>query len=335
MELSLREIARICGGRVVGDDSKLLSGVSSLEDASENDLVFIAEKKYVKLLAASGAGAVLIQDQPGLNHQIDTVLVENPKLAFAIIAEMFVGRDVRQNGVSGSAVIDSSVMLPEDIYIGNFVSVGKGSKIGSKVSIGDGCHIGQNVSLGEGTFIHENVVIKDGTILGKNCVLHPGVVIGADGFGLVKDGTGWRKIPQLGNVVIGDNVDVGANTTIDRGALANTEIKSGVKLDNLIQIGHNVKIGENTVIAAHTAVAGSAVIGSGCEIGGCVGIMDHSIIGDDVKIGGGSVISGRIAEPGIYSSSIKAEKLSDWKKNVARLYTLNKLAIRIKKLEEK
>lgn len=335
MELSLREIARICGGRVIGDEKKIITGVSSPEIASKQDLIYISEKKYAKLLASTGAGAVLIGNQPDVSGQLDVILVDNPRLAFAIVAEVFASTGLLQSSISKSAVIDASVELPESVFIGEFVSIGEDTAIAEDVYIGDGCRIGEKVTIGAGTVIHENVVIRYGTRIGNNCVLHPGVVIGADGFGLVRDKKEWKRIPQLGNVVIGDNVDIGANTTIDRGALSDTEIRSGVRLDNLIQIGHNVKIGENTVIAAHTAVAGSTVIGSGCEIGGCVGIMDHSTIGDDIKIGGGSVISGRITEPGIYSSSIKARKLSDWQRNVARLHALDKLAKRLKKLEDK
>lgn len=335
MQLSLDEIASLCGGKLIGDSAKIITGVSSLENASKNDLVFIKDRKLEKYIHSTKAGAILLTGLPENPGRRNYLLVENPQLAFVKIAEQFDTQPGLKAMISEHSSIDKTASIGEEVFIGDFVSIGQSTQIGSNVYIGHGTKIEDQCYIGSGTVIFQNVVIRNGSRIGNGCRIHPGVVIGADGFGLVSDGSRWQRIPQLGNVQVGNEVDIGANTTIDRGTLDDTVIANGVKLDNLIQIGHNVQIGENTVIAAHTAVAGSSNIGKNCEIGGCVGIMDHSIVGDDIKIGGGSVISGKLVEPGIYSSSVKAEELSTWQKNAAWLRKLYKLADRVKKLEEK
>ena len=335
MQLSLDEIASLCGGELVGDGAKVVTGVSSLENASQNDLVYIKDRKHEKYTRTTKAGAILTRNLPETNEVQNFIIVENPQLAFVKIAEKFDHTSSQKSATSNTSSISESAVIGERVFIGDFVSIGENARIGSDVYIGNGSCIGNNCTIGAGTVIFQNVVVGFKTQIGQRCRIHPGVVFGADGFGLVKEGPAWRRIPQLGNVRIGNDVDIGANTTIDRGTLDDTVILDGVKLDNLIQVGHNVVIGENTVIAAHTAVAGSSTIGMNCEIGGCVGIMDHSTIGDNIKIGGGSVISGKLLQPGIYSSSVKAEELSKWQKNAAWLRKLYKLAERVKKLEDK
>ena len=335
MQLSLDEIASLCGGKLLGDGSKLITNVSSVESASQNDLVFIKDRKYEKYIKTTRAGAIVLKNLPEDTTNLNCIVVEDPQLAFVRIAEKFDLTPEKKATISERSDIHSTAKLGEDVFIGDFVTIGKNTKVESNVYIGEGTHIENNCFVGNGTVLYQNIVVRSGTKIGEGCRIHPGVVIGADGFGLVKEGDSWKRIPQLGNVRIGNDVDIGANTTVDRGTLDDTVIEDGVKLDNLIQIGHNVFIGKNTVIAAHTAVAGSSRIGTNCEIGGCVGIMDHSVVGDDIKIGGGSVISGKLVEPGIYSSSVKAEELSTWQKNAAWLRKLYKLADRVKKLEEK
>ena len=335
MQLSLDEIASLCGGKLIGDGAKTITGVSSIENASQEDLVFIKDRKFEKYIQSTKAGAIIVGHLPdGIPGQ-NYIVVDNPQLAFTKIAEQFDSFPAQKAAVSALCSISQTAKIGDNVFIGDFVSIGENARIGNNVYIENGARIGDGCEVGDGTIIFANVAIGRGSRIGAECRIHPGVVIGADGFGLVKDGDTWRRIPQLGNVELGNEVDVGANTTIDRGTLDDTVISDGVKLDNLIQIGHNVRIGENTVIAAHTAVAGSSIIGKNCEIGGCVGIMDHSIVGDNIKIGGGSVISGKLLEAGIYSSSVKAEELSIWQKNAAWLRKLYKLAERVKKLEEK
>ena len=335
MQLSLDEIASLCSGKIVGDGAKIITGVSSIENASQEDLVFIKDRKFEKHIQSTKAGAIIIGNIPEEKSSRNYILVDDPQLAFAKIAEQFDSLPDNKAAISKLSSISQTAKLGEHVSIGDFVSVGDNARIGNNVYIANGARIGDHCVVGDGTIIYANVAIGKGSRIGSGCRIHPGVIIGADGFGLVRDGEAWRRIPQLGNVRLGNEVDVGANTTIDRGTLDDTVVSDGVKLDNLIQIGHNVQIGENTVIAAHTAVAGSSIIGKNCEIGGCVGIMDHSVVGDNVKIGGGSVISGKLLEPGIYSSSVKAEELSVWQKNAAWLRKLYKLAERVKRLEEK
>jgi len=335
MQLSLEEIASLCGGKLFGNGEKIITRVSSPENASENDLVFIKDTKFEKYIKSSNAGAILVGQLPQEKINQNYIVVEDPQLAFAQIAEQFETLPVSEAGISNLASISETAKIGENVFIGDFVSVGVNARVGNNVYLGQGTSIGEDSQIGSDTVIFQNVVIGKGSVIGDGCRIHPGVVIGADGFGLVKERDSWKRIPQLGNVQIGNKVDIGANTTIDRGTLDDTVISDGVKLDNLIQVGHNVRIGKNTVIAAHTAIAGSTVIGNNCEIGGCVGIMDHSQVGDDIKIGGGSVISGKLLQPGIYSSSIKAEELSIWQKNAAWLRRLYKLADRVKKLEGK
>ena len=335
MQLSLDEIASLCGGKLIGDGAKIITGVSSIENASREDLVFIKDRKFEKHIQSTKAGAIIIGNIPEEKSSRNYILVDNPQLAFAKIAEQFDSLPGSKAAISNLSSISQTAKLGDHVFVGDFVSIGENAVIGNNVYIANGARIGDDCVVGDGTLIYANVAIGKGSRIGARCRIHPGVVIGADGFGLVKDGEDWRRIPQLGNVQLGNEVDVGANTTIDRGTLDDTVVSDGVKLDNLIQIGHNVRIGENTVIAAHTAVAGSSIIGKNCEIGGCVGIMDHSVVGDNIKIGGGSVISGKLLEPGIYSSSVKAEELSVWQKNAAWLRKLYKLAERVKRLEEK
>lgn len=334
MELSLKEIAALCNGSIKGDPGKKISGVNTVEAATREELVFVVDSRHARKLEGSTAGAVLCR-KGDLSVDIDQVNVADPLLAFAIIAENLNPESSPGKGIATTAAIDPTASLGAGCFIADHVVIGENVVVGNNVRIESGARIERDCSIGDNTVIYQNVVIKRGTQIGSGCRLHPGVVLGADGFGLVRENSGWRRIPQLGRLVIGNDVDVGANTTIDRGSLGNTVVEDGVKMDNLIQIGHNVRIGANTVIAAHTAIAGSTVIGRHCEIGGCVGIMDHSEVGDNVKIGGGSVVSGRITEPGIYSSSIKAEKLADWQKNAAWVRKLNSIVERLKKLEDK
>jgi len=209
------------------------------------------------------------------------------------------------------------------------------AEIGESVYVGPGCFVGAGARLGAGTRLTANVTVAHDCVLGERCTAHPGAVIGSDGFGYARDGERWVTVPQLGRVVIGNDVDVGANTTIDRGALDDTVIADGVKLDNLIQIAHNVQIGEHTAMAGCVGVAGSAVIGKRCMIGGGAGIAGHLTIVDDVHVTGTSLISGSVAQAGIYSSAISAEEAARWRRNAARLRHLDELARRVQAMEEK
>lgn len=333
--MTLEALAALCDAELAGEGGLTIRGVSDIEQAGPEDIVFVSEPRFRDRLRLCKAGAVILPRGLDTDFEGPRLITDNPKLAFARVAAALHPPTEHGPGRHASTIIDDSARVDERASVGPFVVIAAGAQVGPGVRLAAGVKVGEGAVIGEDTVVEENAVIGAGCRLGRDCHLSPGVIIGAAGFGLARDGDRWQAIPQIGRTILGDRVEVGANTTIDRGALRDTVIGDGVKLDNLIQIGHNVEIGENTVIAAHTAVAGSTRIGARCVIGGCVGIMDHAFITDDVTIGGGSVISGEVREPGIYSSSIKADRLSDWQRNAARFRQLDELAKRVRKLEKK
>jgi UDP-3-O-[3-hydroxymyristoyl] glucosamine N-acyltransferase len=255
-------------------------------------------------------------------------------VAFAYVAGWLYADDAIPAGIHSSATIDPDCQIHKTASVAAQCVVEAGAVIGAECHIGPGCVIGKDVKIAEHTRLLANVTIYHGSQIGKRVILHSGVVIGADGFGLANDDGRWVKVPQVGKVVLGDDVEVGANTTIDRGAIDDTVIGAGVKLDNLIQVGHNVHIGDHTAIAACTAVAGSTHIGKGCAIGGCVGIVGHLEIADNVTITGMSHVSQSIPEAGVYSSGTPLEKNAQWHRNFIRLKQLDDMSRRLKKLEK-
>ncbi len=331
---TLGELATFVGGRVIGDDHHEITGVATLERAQRGDLAFLANKKYKKFLAVTQAGAVVLTEADVAQCPVNAVVVADPYVVYARIAALLHPPPTPQWGVAATAIVADDVLLGEPVAVGPHVVIGKGCQIASHVSIGPGCVLGDQVVLGRGTVLEANVTLWHNTIVGDNTLIHSGAVIGADGFGIAYDGGKWIKVPQLGRVRIGSDVEIGANTTVDRGALEDTEIGDGVKLDNLIQIGHNVCLGAHTVIAAHTAVAGSTHIGKHCAIGGCVGIVGHLEICDLVQITGGSVVTKSITEPGVYSSGTPLEINRDWHKNFVRFKQLEEMHKRLRRLEK-
>jgi len=238
-------------------------------------------------------------------------------------------------GVHPTAVVSPAAKVASTASIGPHAVVEAGAMIGEGVYIGAGCYVGAHATIGAKTRLVAHVVMGERCVAGNDCLFHPGAVIGSDGFGFAKDGEQWQKVPQLGRVVIGNKVEVGANTTIDRGALNDTVIGDGVKLDNQIQIAHNVRIGENTAIAACVGIAGSTIIGKRCTLGGQAGVTGHLEIVDDVHVTAGSLVTSSIAQPGVYSSSLKAEPVEKWRRNAARLHHLDEIVRRLAKLEER
>ena len=316
-----------------GEDCEIGS-VADISSATDGQLAFVYDPKYLEQIHDSGASAFILKFE-WLQETDKPVLVsKNPRLDFARAATILNPPIHKAAGVAPSAVIDGTVTVPASAYIGPNVVIERGVSLGEDVQIGAGSVIAEGVSIGEGTIIQPNVTIAHSCQLGSFCEINAGVVIGTDGFGYVKDGDGYLKVPQLGRVVIGDDVHIGANTTIDRGALNDTCIHDGVKLDNMIQIGHNVIIGENTVISANSGVAGSTKIGSNCLIGGFVGIRDNIEVADNTVITGRTFVSSAIREPGSYSSSILLDTTSHWKKNVMRFKQLDDMAKRLKKVEK-
>ncbi len=332
---TLADLAAYVSGIARGNGNEVIRGVGTLQSAVPGQISFLSNPQYRRYLATTQASAVLVTESDAPGCAVNAIVVSNPYVAYARIARLFAPEQPHSPGVHPSAVVDSAAELGADVSIGPNAVIEAEAVIGAGSRIGAGCVIGRAVSIGAASCLEANVTVWDGSRIGARALIHPGVVIGADGFGLANDAGQWIKVPQLGRVVIGDDVEIGANTTIDRGALEDTVIEDGVKLDNLIQIGHNVRIGAHTAIAACTAVAGSTKIGKYCGIGGTVGIVGHLEIADRVQITGMSMVTQSITEPGTYSSGTPLEANAQWRKNYARFKHLDELWRRMKALEAK
>ncbi|PDH43535.1 MAG: UDP-3-O-(3-hydroxymyristoyl)glucosamine N-acyltransferase [Flavobacteriales bacterium MED-G15] len=299
MKFTAQQIAAQLEGTVDGDPNVEVFQLSKIEEAQKGSLTFLANPKYKQYIYKTQASITIVNDDFVAENDLSTTLVRVPNAydSFTLLLDYYNKVKTSKTGISEKAIIDPSVKMGNDCFVGHFTCVGEGTEMGDKVKIFDQCHLGSNVTIGEGTIIFAGAKILDDTIIGANCIIHSGTVIGSDGFGFApQDGGGYKKIPQTGIVVIGDDVEIGANSTIDRATLGVTSIANGVKLDNQIQIAHNVEIGENTVIAAQTGVAGSSKIGKNCVIGGQVGIIGHITIGDNVKIQGQSGVNTSIKD---------------------------------------
>ena len=332
--LTLAQIALHVDGVIIGDAECEISNVSTLQAANRQQISFLANSKYKKYLPTSQAGAVIVSKEMAELVKNSAIVVDDPYVAYAKIATLLNPPKKITTGISPTAIVEASVTILKTVSIGPQVVIEANVILADNVVIGAGTVLQDEVIVGENTRIAENVTICHGVEIGKNVVIHPGVVIGADGFGIVNDKGKWIKIPQIGGVKIGDNVEIGANTTVDRGAIEDTVIGDGVKLDNQIQVGHNVIIGNNTVIAGCSGIAGSTIIGENCIIGGGVGIGGHIEIADNVIITGMSMVTKSLTKAGIYSSGIPAEPTSQWHKNVVRYRQMDKLVARVKKLED-
>ncbi|MBI4463743.1 MAG: UDP-3-O-(3-hydroxymyristoyl)glucosamine N-acyltransferase [Acidobacteria bacterium] len=282
---TVQELAAWLGGEPEGDRAKVLSGVAPLESAGEGELSFLESERTLALASASQAGCLLVPPSVSLPGKT-LIRVRNPRAAMARTVELFHPRPPRRSTIHPTAVLGDHVTIGADVEIGPYVVVGAGAHIGARCSIGAGCILGDEVALGEDCILYPRVTLYPGVKIGSRVILHSGVVIGSDGFGYVLEEGQFRKFPQVGTVEIGDDVEIGANTTVDRGALGPTRIGRGTKIDNLVQVAHNVQIGENCVIAAQTGISGSAVIGDYVVIAGQVGIGDHARIEKGAVLGG-------------------------------------------------
>jgi UDP-3-O-[3-hydroxymyristoyl] glucosamine N-acyltransferase len=263
------------------------------------------------------------------------LVVSSPSAAFARVAGLLGPRPSHRQGIDSSAVIAGNCRIDDSAWIGPHCVLEEGAIIGAGTRLAAGCFVGKGSRIGRDGILHPNVVICHGVSIGDRAILHPGAVVGSDGFGLARDGEQWLKVPQLGGVLIGDDVEIGASTTIDRGALDNTVIGNGVKLDNQIQVAHNVHIGDHTVMAGCVGISGSARIGKRCMIGGGVGIVGHLDIADDVTVTGMTMVTQSITRPGVYSSGLPAQENTAWCRNAVRLRQLDELARRLQLLEKK
>ena len=330
--LTLREIVARLGGEAVGEVGAPLTGVATLDSAGPGDIAFLANPKYRGRLATTRAGAVILGPGDRDAAAMPRIVSDNPYAYYARTVALFHPQPAVRPGSHPFAQVDGSATVDANAEIGAFVVIGAGASVGAGAAIGSHCVLGDGVAVGAGTRLHPRVTIYPGCRLGARCIVHSGVVIGADGFGMARDAGAWVKIPQVGGVRIGDDVEIGANTTIDRGALDDTIIEDGVKLDNLIQVAHNCVIGAHTVIAGCTGISGSVTIGRHCMIGGGVGFVGHIGICDHVTISGMSLITKSITQPGTYTSAIPFMPHAEWLRNAVHLRHLDAIAAEVRKL---
>jgi UDP-3-O-[3-hydroxymyristoyl] glucosamine N-acyltransferase len=332
---TLSQLQAHLGGELHGPGDTPLSDVASLNRASREHLSFVVSDKHLKAAAESHAGALIVPPQllGKLGHPV--LAVTNPHAAFARAAELFHPEPALLPGIHPGAVVDPTAHVDAGAEIGANAVIGAGSLIGPGCRVGPGCVIGENVTLGQMCRLYPNVTIYSNCQIGDRVTLHAGCVIGSDGFGLAWAGTQWLKVPQVGRVIIGDDVEIGANTTIDRGALDDTVIGNGAKIDNLVQIAHNCMVGEHTAIAGCAGIAGSTRIGSRCLIGGAAMILGHIEIGDGVTVSGASFIGKSIKTPGVYTSTQPQMPHDEWLKNAAQLRHLSDMRDRLRALEKK
>jgi len=339
MQFTAAQIATIVQGRIDGDPQAVVSKVSKIEEATDGSLSFVANPKYEEYLYSSRASVIIVNDTLQLNAPVNATLirVKDAYMSFASLLEKYneIISRTSKNGIEQPSFVAASAKIGKDVYIGALAYVGENVVIQDNVKIFPGCYIGDNVTIGEDTVLFAGVKIYHDCVLGNSVVVHSGTIVGGDGFGFapLKDGS-YKKIPQIGNVIIEDKVEIGANTTIDRATMGSTYIRKGVKLDNLIQIAHNVEIGENTVIAAQTGVSGSTKIGKNCIIGGQVGIVGHIHIADGTRINAQSGLSKSVTEN---NAALNGSPAFDYKsslKSQAIFRNLPDLNQRVIKLEE-
>jgi len=333
MAWTLKQLAVHVGGTVKGDSEFEVESVGTLQNATASQITFLANAKYKKHLKNTQAGAVIVDVQFAEFVPNNAVVVTDSYVAYAKIATLMYPKRSSPKGIDSSAVVSPNSTIHPSASIAALAVIEEHVIIAANVSIGPGCIVKRDCVVEEGSLLSANVTLCESVEIGKRCVIHPGVVIGADGFGIANDKGSWIKIPQIGRVIIGDDVEIGANTTIDRGAIEDTVIGNGVKLDNQIQIGHNTVIGDNTVIAGCVGIAGSTTIGKNCAIGGGAGLGGHLEIVDGVQLTGMTMVTKSILKPGVYSSGIPAEPTQQWHKNVVRYRHLEQLNDRVKKLE--
>ena len=335
MNYSLTDIAQLIGAELClkNPEKTSITGVQALDKATGTEISFLANEQYRSSLAQTNPAAVIVTKDDTSMSRLNTLVVDNPQRGFVQAASLF-SKKANISGIHPTAFIETGAKIDTSVAIGANCVIGKHVNIAKNVVIDAGAVIEDNVNVDEGSHIKANVSLCRGVEIGKRCIIESGAVIGADGFGNVQDKGRWYKIPQLGTVIIGDDVQIGANTTIDRGTINNTEILAGARLDNLIQVAHNVSIGAHTAIAAGTGIAGSTKIGSYCQIGGQVGIGGHLTIADKVMITGMTMVTKSITKPGVYSSGMPARKREVWHKNMACFQRITHLLARIKTLEK-
>ena len=333
--LSLGEIVSRLGGRLVGDATVLIDQVGSLEHAGKRQIAFLASPRYKARLADTAAAAVVLGPAAAGLTALPRIVSDSPYPYFARLSQLLNPSPVPVPGRHAAAEIDAAARVAPSARIEAGAVICAGAEIGERAWIGEGCYVGAHAAIGADSRLYPSVVVYAACRLGARAIVHSGAVIGADGFGLAQDDGRWLKVPQIGRVLIGDDVEIGANTTIDRGTVDDTVIEDGVKLDNQIQIGHNCRIGAHTAMAGRAGVAGSASIGQRCTIGGAAVILGHLSLCDDVHVSAATVISRSIRKPGTYTGMYPFDDNASWARNTAQVRHLAELADRVAALEKR
>ena len=331
---TLGQLAERLGATLRGAEGKLIAGLATLQEAGPEQLSFLANAQYRKYLAQTRAGALLLTAADAEGYAGDALIVANPYLAYAQLSHLFDRKPQAAAGVHATAVVAADAQVDPTASVGAYAVIEAGAQIGAGVSIGAHCVVGARSVIGEGGWLAPRVTLYHDVRIGKRVVIQSGAVIGGEGFGFANDKGVWQKIAQIGGVSIGDDVEIGANTTVDRGALSDTLIGNGVKLDNQIMIAHNVQIGDNTAMAGCVGISGSTKIGRNCMIAGGVGMVGHIEVCDNVFVTGMTMVTRSITEPGAYSSGTAMQPAAEWKKSAARIRQLDDMAKRLRELEK-
>jgi UDP-3-O-[3-hydroxymyristoyl] glucosamine N-acyltransferase len=331
---SLHALARTLGLELNGAPDLTITGLATLEKAGPSEITFYSNKRFHRALTHTRAGAVILRAEDARACPVPALISRNPYATYARLSQLFARGPAVAPGIHPTALVDPSARVAADASVGPHVVIGAGTVVGARVRIGANSVVGHSCTLGADSQLMANVTLYDGVRLGARVLVHSAVVIGADGFGFATDGEGHHKIAQLGGVMIGDDVEIGAGSTIDRGALEDTVIEAGVKIDNQVQIAHNVRIGANTIICGCSAIAGSSVIGKNCIIAGAVGVINHITICDKVTVTAMSLVNQSITEPGVYSSGTGLSDTASWRKNIVRFRQLDEIWKRLQGLEK-
>ena len=338
MEFSAQQIAMLLGGKVTGDVNRKVSDVGPIESAHEGQLSFLCDAKYLPHLPQTGASVVLMTESIPFDGETNATLirVENARAAMGQLLSLVAkAMNPAKQGVEQPSFVSEGVVIPDDAYIGAFAYIGKNVQLGKGVQIYPHTYIGDNVKIGDNTILYSGVKVYYNCVIGKDCILHAGVVVGSDGFGFEPDAKGVnQKLPQIGNVIIEDDVEIGANTTIDRAMMGSTIIRRNAKLDNLVQVAHNVEIGESTFMCAQVGVAGSTKVGGHCILAGQVGVAGHITIADKCVFGAQSGIANHVKKPGMYQGSPIIDAMN-WRRSVVGFKQLPDIMKRLQELEKK
>ncbi len=333
--IKLGQLAEFLGATLRGDAEKQITGLATLQEAGPAQLSFLANPQYRKYLTGSRAAALLLKAADAEGFAGDVLIVPDPYLAYARISHLFDPKPKATTGVHPTAVVAPDAVVDPTASVGAFAVIESAARIGADVTIGAHCFIGARSEVGEGGWLAPKVTLYHDVRIGKRVVIQSGAVLGGEGFGFANEKGVWQKIAQIGGVLVGDDVEIGVNTAIDRGALADTIIGNGVKLDNQIQIAHNVQIGDHTAMAACVGISGSTKIGKHCMLAGGVGLVGHIEICDKVFITGMTMVTHSITEPGSYSSGTAMQPAAEWRKSAARIRQLDDIARRLKQLEKR